>query len=127
MLSTFPSYFYFFVIPASLLLFDLPLFLGNIFSLFYHIYTIFTFKGTEVNYACIWCCVHMFANFFGTFVYFSLLYLYGRNWPLLCFTYLLYDVYLFGHLFPYLHVVTSIRALVLPLRYYQYQHHQYIK
>jgi hypothetical protein len=33
-------------------------------------------------------------TFFGTFVYFHCLLFYGRKWPLICFTYLLYDVHL---------------------------------
>ena len=57
-----------FVSSDSLLLFDLPLLLGNIFPFFDHIYTIFSFKSTKVNYAWLSCCVHMFANFFGAFV-----------------------------------------------------------
>ena len=36
-----------FVIPDSLLLFDLLLLLGNMFPVFDHIYTIFPFKGME--------------------------------------------------------------------------------
>jgi hypothetical protein len=57
-----------FASPDSLLLFDLPLLLGNIFSVFDPIYIIYPFKGTEVDYVELFCCVHLFANFFGTFV-----------------------------------------------------------
>ncbi len=39
----------FYILSDSLLLFDLPLLLGIVLLIFYGIYTIFPFKGTEVN------------------------------------------------------------------------------
>ncbi len=40
----------FYILSDSLLLFDLPLLLGIVLGIFYGIYTIFYFKGTEVNW-----------------------------------------------------------------------------
>ena len=57
-----------FLTSDSLLLFYLPLLLGNIFTFFDHGDTILPLKGTEVDYGWLFCCVYMFANFFGAFV-----------------------------------------------------------
>ena len=40
----------FHILSDSLLLFDLPILLGIVLRIFYGIYTIFYFKGTEVNW-----------------------------------------------------------------------------
>ena len=39
-----------YILSDSLLLFDLPLLLGIVLGIFYGIYTILYFKGTEVNW-----------------------------------------------------------------------------